>query len=58
MSYEKLSKYAYLVDVIVKIWYFITEIIYTEGFEYQDKVYYKLTELEQINESEDQEENK
>ncbi len=29
-----------------------TEIIYTEGFEYQDKLYYKLTELEEINETE------
>lgn len=35
-----------------------TEIIYTEGFEYQDKVYYKLTELEEINETENVEENK
>lgn len=30
-----------------------TEIIYTEGFEYGDKVYYRLTELEEVNETEE-----
>lgn len=30
-----------------------TEIIYTEGFEYEENVYYKLTELEEISETEE-----
>ena len=29
-----------------------TEIIYTSGFEYEDEVYYKLTELEELPETE------
>lgn len=29
-----------------------TEIIYTKGFEYEDEVYYKLTELEELPETE------